>query len=338
MPYYYRWFFRTGDKGDFEYLVSLLKPQPVDARIGTRDMDVDDPGSNIPPISKPELGGVLHLGGALEVPAEDLSPADLQKRQIFEDWDQPYPDPFQKALAALINLPDDYAAQTAATANAASGLGPSVETDPDPLITAPLYGRWHALTQRLLTNRDGTPAPNSANWVHRLNLDPRFRVPAAVGAAVVEANAEDYMNDAWQQIGDVLAANQRIRQMHLALGVSGIWYDRHMRPLAADNEERAFTLSAPVNRRVLFAGSTVAFTQSASLMPPVLTSTVFRRVLRPGARMMRSLPFNATATPSYLLARVNAGAVSAAPPKTPPMGLPTLDQVSGAVRPPGAPV
>jgi hypothetical protein len=338
MPYYYRWYFRTGDRGDFEYLVRLLKPQPVDARVGSRDMDVEDPGSNIPPIDKPELGGVLHLGGALEVPAEDLSPADLAKRQTFENWDQPYPDPFEKALAALIDLPDDYAAQTAAAANAASGLGPAVETDPDPLITAPLYGCWHALTQRLLTNRDGTPAANPTNWVHRLNLDPRFRVPAAVGAAVVEANAPSYMNDAWQQIGDVLAANQRIREMHLALGVSGIWYNRHVQPLAAADMERAFALSAPVNRRVLFRGSTVAFTRSTSLVPPVLTSTVFRRVLRPGARMMRNLPFDATATPRNLLARVNAGAVSAAPPKTPPPGLPTLDQVGGAIRPSGAPV
>jgi hypothetical protein len=337
MPVYYRWFFRTGGKGDFEYLVSLLKPQPVDARVGTRDMDVQDPGSNIPPISKPELGGVLHLGGALQVPDADLSPADLQKRQTYENWDQPYPDPFQKALAALIDLPDDYAAQTAAAANAASGLGPDVEMDPDPLITAPLYGQWHALTQRLLTNRDGTPAPNPTNWVHRLNLDPRFRVPAGVGAAVVEANAEEYMNNAWQQIGDVLAANQRIRQLHLALGVSRIWYDAHLTPLVAANPERAFAVSAPVAGRVLSAGTTVAFAQSTSLVPPVLTSAVIRRVIRPGGRLMRALPFDSTATPRNLLTRINAGAVSAAPPKTAPPALPSVDQAAGAARPPGVP-
>jgi hypothetical protein len=338
MPVYYRWFFRTGGKGDFEYLVSLLKPQPVDTRVGSRDMDVQKPGSNIPPISKAELGGVLHLGGALQVPDADLSPADLQKRQTYENWDQPYPDAFQKALAAFIDLPDDYAAKTAAAANAASGLGPDVETDPAPLITAPLYGQWHALTQRLLTNRDGTPAPNPANWVHRLNLDPRFRVPAGIGAAVVEANAEEYMNDAWQQIGDVLAANQRIRQVHLALGVSRIWYDAHLTALAAANPERAFTVAAPLARRVLSSGMTIAFSQTASLVPPVLTSAVMRRVLRPGARLMRSLPFDATATPHNLLTRINAAAVAAAPPKIPPPALPTVDQAAGAVRPPGVPI
>jgi len=332
-PVYYRWFFRTGDKGDFEYLVRLLRPLPVDPHVGTRVMDVGDPGSNLPPINNPALGGVLRLGGALEVPDADLSAADLAARQAFETWDQPYSDPFQKALAAFINLPDDYAAQTAAAANAASGLS----TDPDPLITAPLYGQWHALTQRLLTNRDNTPAPNPTNWVHRLNLDPRFRVPAAIGASVIETNAEAYMNDAWQQIGDVLAANQRIRQLHLAVGVSTRWYNAHLTPLASANAERAFAVSAPVSARVLAGGATVKFQQSASLVPPALTSTVLRRVLRPGARMMRSLPFNATVTARNLLTRVNAGTVSAAPTKATPAGLPTIDGAAGAGRPPGVP-
>ena len=333
-PVYYRWFFRTGDKGDFEYLVRMLRPIPVDPRVGTREMDMQDPGSNLPPIDNPALGGVLRLGGALEVPDADLSAADLQTKQTFETWDQPYPDPFQKGLAAFVDLPDDYAAQTAAAANAASGLS----TDSDPLITAPLYGQWHALTQRLLTNRDGTPAPNPTNWVHRLNLDPRFRVPAAIGASVVETNAESFMDDAWQQIGDVLAANQRIRQLHLAIGVSSKWYNAHLTPLAAANPERAFAVSAPVARRVLSDGTTIAFQQGASLVPPVLTSAVMRRAIRPGSRLMRSLPFDVVVTPRNLLTRINEGIVSAAPPKAVPPGLPTIDGAAGAARPAGAPM
>ena len=85
-------------------------------------MDVQDPGSNMPGITSPALGGVLRLGGALQVPDADLDPAELAERRRYENWDQPYPDAFQKALAAFINLPDDYAAQSAAAANAASGL------------------------------------------------------------------------------------------------------------------------------------------------------------------------------------------------------------------------
>jgi len=336
MPVYYRWYFRTGSKGDFEYLVTLLKPQPINTRVGTRDMDVQDPGSNIPAITDPPLGGVLRLGGALRVPDADLGTADLQERQKYENWDQPYPHPFQRALAAFVNLPDDYAASTAEAANAASAI-PGITDDLDPLITAPLYGRWHARTQRLLTKRDGTPADNPTNWVHQLNLDPRYRVAASFGTDVVEANAETYMNYAWEQIGDVLAANQKIRHLQLATEVSMVWYERHLTPLAATNTERAFSLSAPVTGRLLIGGSTIQFTQTKSLVPPTLTSAAMRRVLRPGARLTRLLPFDAGVTPRNLLTRINAGEVSAAPPKAVPPALPTVDQAAGAAHPSGVP-
>lgn len=339
-PVYYRWYFATGTAGDFEYLVDLLKPQPADPRVGIKPIDVTDPGSGLPGITTPGLGGVLRLGGALQVPDADLTPAQLAERQAFENWDQPYPDAFQQALAKFVNLPDDYAA---------SGLG----DDPDPLVTAPLYGRWPSLTQRLLTNRDGTPAPNHTNWVHRLNLDPRFRVPAAYGAQVVETNAESFMNDAWQQIGDVLAANAQIRRLHLAAGVSARWYSGHLQPLAAATPERAFALTAPVAGKLVVPGAlahqtttisqaqaaakTLAYIQSGSLIQPALTSTSMRRVIRPGARLIRSLPFTAAITPANLLTRVNAGQVSAAPPKRTPPGLPTVGKAAPAAASPGTP-
>ena len=340
-PYYYRWFFRTGDRGDFRYLVGLLKPQPVDKTVGVRDFDVIFPGSNIPGINKPELGGILRLGGALQVPDADLGPDDLAERSKYEKWDDPYPDDFQKGLAKFINLPDDYATKTPAEANAATSLtppalSPKISDDPDPLITSPLYGRWHALTQRLLTNRDGTPAPNSTKWVHRLNLDPRFRIPANFGTEVVEANAEDYMNFAWEQIGDVLATNQKIRRLHFATAASSRLFDRHVTTVAAD-PQRVLSLTAPVARRMLYAGTTVAALRTSTLVPHVLTSTAMRRVLRPGARLMRSLPFDATSAPAKLLERINSGEVTSAPPKTVPPGVVTVDQAAQAAQPSGVP-
>ena len=63
--------------------------------------------------------------------------------------------------------------------------------DPDPLITPPLYGRWHALTERLLTRPRGTSRAEQRNWVHELNLDPRFRVPAGFGTRVVQDQQEE---------------------------------------------------------------------------------------------------------------------------------------------------
>ena len=335
-PYFYRWYFRTGDRGDFRYLVTLLKPQPVDTSVGRRDFDVSDPGSGIPPIDKPELKSILRLGGALQVPDADLDDDDLAERQIYEDWDQPYPDNFQTALAEFINLPDDYAENTPAVANAATSLGPDASNDPDPLITSPLYGQWHALTQRLLTQRDGTPAPNPTNWVHRLNLDPRFRVPANFGTEVVEANAEDYMDFAWQQIGDVLSANQKIRRLHFAIAAATSLYARHLTTVATE-PQRVLSFTAPVSRRVLMGETTVATQRATTLVPAVLTATTMRRVIRPGARLMKSLPFTATIKPTNLLERINAGEVTSAPPKTVPPGVPTVNQAGQAAVPSGAP-
>jgi hypothetical protein len=338
-PIYYRWYFRTGSSGDFEYLVRQLRHQPVDKRVGTRDIDVQDPdpGSNLPGITDADLGGVLRLGGALRVPRLDLDLTDLAEVRKYENWDQPYPHPFQRALATFVNLPDDYAAHSAQDANAATGLGPGIVDDPDPLITAPIYGSWHALTQRLLTNPDGTPASNDQNWVHNLNLDPRHRAAAAFGANVVETNREEYMNDAWEQIGDVLAANSHIRRLQLAKEVSWRWYGRHVQTLATANSERALAVTAPAASRVLIGGTTVPYLQQTSHLTPVHTSAAMRRVMRPSARLMRTLPFNATVTPQNLLTRVNAGRVSAAPPKVVPPGLPTLDQVAQVVASPSIP-
>src|ERR1700736_1376342 len=171
-PYYYRWYFRTADNGDFETLVRLLKPKPVDPRVGNRDMDVQDPGSDVRGLDKPELGGILRLGGALQPPA-DVPPKPPDK---FETWDDPFPRPVQEDLARLVDLPDTYQA----------------EGEPDPVVAPPLYGTWHALMKRVLLERDGSPILPNDNWIHRLNLDPRFRVPAGFGTQVIQDQQETF--------------------------------------------------------------------------------------------------------------------------------------------------
>ena len=62
-----------------------------------------------PAIDDPDLGGVLRLGGALRVPRRNFTEDELKIVDAFENWDEPYPHPFQRALAAFVNLADDYA-------------------------------------------------------------------------------------------------------------------------------------------------------------------------------------------------------------------------------------
>jgi hypothetical protein len=312
-PYYHRWSFRTGLSGDFETLVKLLVPKPVDPRVGFREMDVQEPGSSVPGVDKPELGGILKLGGALQPPAE-VPPKPPDK---YETWDDPFPRPLQERIAVLINLPEVY----------------DREGHPDPIVTPPLYGTWHAMTKRVLTTADGTPSANLDNWVHRLNLDPRFRVAAGIGTRVIQDQQEKFMDAAWDQIGKVLEAQKRVWRGQFGLLVSEIWYDRHLLPTVGVSRQQTLLLMAPLNKRILTAGSTVHFTLGESLVQPAMTSAALRRIIRPRGRLIRSLPFTPELPASRLIERVNAGEVSAAPPKVAPTGVVTPDEVAGTVVP-----
>lgn len=375
LPYYHRWFFSTGGAGDFESLVRLLQPREPDPMTGRRDIDVHaSPGFGLPGITTPAaLGGVLRLGGALQVPL----PVPPRPADVFDLWDdqppgQPYPHPFQRALAALINLADDYLDKTPAAAHAAlpavdrSAIArlSTAQTGPDPVITPPLYGRWHALTSRLLFQRDGTtPAEHNRNWVHKLNLDPRFRVAANFGTAIVQDRQEEFMAAAWAQVGDVLAANARIRAAQLAREVGHQLQTRHLDPPAAamltadaPPSGRALTLTAPAHSRVtapaaaeppagrgaaVAVGATVGveniavgFRVAESRVGPAPVSATMRRIIRPGARLARSV-FTEDHPADALLPRLDAeeGGVTAAAPKTTPAAVVTADQLDATLHP-----
>jgi len=340
-PFYHRWFFRTGAIGDFEYLVRLLQPRPVDKRVGTRDLDVREPDPNVPGITKAGLGGVLKLGGALRVPLASLSPEDRDEVEKYESWATPYPQPFQSGLGSFINLADDYATKSALQANAAAAAVVANSNPPpvnrDPLITPPLYGRWHALTSRLLKDRNGAPVPDRTNWVHELNLDPRYRAAAGLGTRVIQQGQEDYMNLAWAQIGAVLDAVRRIRAAQVAREVSSVWYERHLQTLQTAHMERSLLITAPVQSRVVSNGLTVQYQISQSRVSSAATSAAMRRVTRPGGRLVQQLGLPGTAQPPDLLTRMNTGEVAAAPPKIVPPGVNTVEGSSRVLLPAGVP-
>ena len=388
IPFYHRWFFRTGSIGDFEYLVRLLKPQPIDSRVGLRDMDVQRPGANVRGIvdapdatEAQRLGGILKLGGALRIPDIFYTPEELAQVTKFDRWatlndTAPYPHAFQRDLAAFINLTDDYEVQSAQAANAAAGIAeeqvavdPSTDYDigqnPDPLITAPLYGRWHALTKRLLQQRDGTDIDPDDNWVHELNLDPRWRSAAGFGTVVVQENQEDYMAAAWDQVGEVLESNKRIKYAQLAKEVSSRLYVAHLAPSSQNNPAQWLAVSAPLHARVMMLAAAPAPSASATgtatgavapgtaggpsaatarnttvrhyigttRVPRAALSTGMRKQLRPRGPLVKRLPFDAEIRPTNLLTRINDDGISAAPPRQSPPSLTGLEDAAETARP-----
>ncbi|MGW1787214.1 hypothetical protein ACWCQQ_50500, partial [Streptomyces sp. NPDC002143] len=330
LPYYYRWTFRTGPFGDFEYLVRLLEARPMDSRVGRRDVDVQHPGSNLVSIDDPALGGVLRLGGALRVPPSSLSDDELAEFNRFENWDRDgYPQPFQRDLAAFVNLASDYNSRTAPQAHAATSYDATVPDpdhpgqtidDPDPLITPPLYGRWPAAVSRLLTDEAGAPLEHDDNWVHQLNLDPRHRLAAGFGTEVVRRDQETLMLAAWEQIGAVIAANRRVHDAQVAKLVAGTWFVNTLLPLAS---EPTIALTRPVQRRTLVDGTTVHRRVEVSPVPQAVTSVTARRVLRPRGPVVRK-----AAPGPDLLDRLNKGEVTAAPPVPALTDTPTLEDLA----------
>jgi hypothetical protein len=307
--YYHRWYFRTGTVGDFEYLVRLLAPRKVDPQVGQRDMDVRNPLPGLPGIDVPGLRGALRLGGALRVPEISLDASARLEAERYENWDTPFPHPFQTAMADFIGLGTDYASGAAA--------------DPDPLIAPPLYGQWHAQTSRLL---EATTPPLTGNWVHELNLDPRFRVAAGFGTAVVQDNQEAYMAAAWNQIGAVLEANRRIRLGQLAREVAGSMHRRHLAAHLAADPGRVLTITAPVHARIVHTGATLAYGISASVVADGPLAAAMRRISRPGSTVVRALTRRGE-PPRRLLANVAAGKAVAARPKAAPPGIATTATV-----------
>ncbi len=343
-PYYHRWYFRTSTVGDFEYLVRLLEPKVADSRVGRRDIDVQNPGSGIDKIDDARLKGVLRLGGALQIPVACLDEEEAAEYENYDEWYDSYPHKFQHQLATFINLAEDYTSKTTADAHteAMDNSGIVIEDenpdDPDPLITPPLYGRWHALTSRLLHESDGTtPVANNENWVHDLNLDPRWRTAANFGTTVIQDKQEEYMDAAWEQVGDVLDANRRFNWFKLAGFATKVWYKKNIIPKSGVAIEKYLKLTTPIQKRIMSAGSTVFYSVTKSTVPKALISAPMRRMVRPRGRLMRRVEFDSTIRQDNLIARVNTGEVSPAPPREVPDELLTHNDIADSVKPDNIP-
>jgi hypothetical protein len=332
IPYYYRWYFRTGGVGDFESLVRLLAWETVDPRVGYRDMDVQAPGSNIEGILDVDLNGVLRLGGALRAPFDTLSPNGQADFTKYEMWARnPWPHPFQQRLAAFIDLSDGFIRTSTEAARNDAGLPPVDDDDVDPLITPPIYAEWQALQHRLLTDADGNELVPNDNWIHELNLDPRHRVAAGIGTDVVAANQEDYMEAAWQQVGDVLAHNRKVRMALAWSSIGEAVYAKSIAPYRT-SPSRLLAFTAPVQRRIVADGATVSSARTRSMTPPVLTSPTIRRIARPGGPVARRLELAGGPNAHRMLEAVNAGTITAAPPKLAPAGAESIDAVAEAAE------
>jgi hypothetical protein len=295
LPVYHAWEFSTSDFGDFEYLVRQLKPtDALPSTVGVRPMDVGHPGSMLPSAS-PATGDNLSLEGALKAPGSGTA----WKSSDRKTW-----------TTALVNL-------IAAASPAQSAL--------------PLYGRWHAARNALDPNVDlSKPLP----WFDDLNTDPRLRVAASLGVAVVQSEQQQLMASAWEQGAGIVEINAELRHAQLGREVTTRLYRRHILPMSPAT---ALQISGPVQSRTAYATVDCETNQfvtrsisawlAASPAPRGFFDPQFRRVSRAWGGALATLgpPAATDANPrESVLDRLMNRTLVAAPAPPAPSGVVTM--------------
>lgn len=295
-PSFYDWSFGTGSAGDFEDLVRLLKPRDIDPRVGVRELDVREPGFLLPTTTG-QPNGVVGLEGVLLAPTtRHVPPAPGSN--------------LPSGLAEIVNLPSDLLA---------TGTG----AEEDPVVSAPLYGRWHALVERTQSFLE------HKNWVSELNTDARFRAVAGAATRVIQKNQEEYMKLAWRQIGDVLSLNRRVRGIQLAVKANRALYAKNVEPLPV---ERGLAFAAPVMAKVLGSPVTVHELVRRSRLPATALGGAMRKQVRERGRLVKRALGSKRVPLATLVRGLNSGSLSAAPERAPFTGT-TLEGTLGSVAP-----
>src|SRR5262249_52406048 len=155
-----------GAAGDFEDLVDRL--QVLDGLPGAAPLMMD--------VSRPAAGmsytnATLGIETGLRAPGVDSA-----------GWPTDVATPFQQQLQQILEAPEK-------------------QTTPTPASLAPpVYGRWHAQVPAGSGGSPGMPSLSAAGWFRDLNLDPRYRVAAALGTQIVQRDQEQLVAAAWEQV------------------------------------------------------------------------------------------------------------------------------------------
>jgi len=322
-PVYFQWGFRTSLHGDFKSLAALLKPKLLGPEFGKRPLDISRPGF-----------GMDALGAKLESPTLGLEGALKPVGFQSDAWPQgPHDRAYRDQLQAVLNVATDLLTENFNRSHLPEHPFYPTSLPDDPILTPHVYGKFHALITRL-------GAPGNPAWVETLNLDPRHRATAGLGAQVVQEHQEEFMESAWKQIGDVNAANQRIRELELAKQVNQALYAKRIELL---DDDKLVQVTAPMHGTILDEQATVHETVQASRIPAAAKSAAMRKMVRPGKKIIRRMNRLAAGSEKVLIHQKmiqhfnlapedhSALALTAAQPKAAPEMTLSLNLVQSAV-------
>lgn len=249
-PVYYESYFSTGLTGDFESLARQLKPKDVDPSAGKRKiyLNEDSYPNALPNDSNANSTEVFWLEGALKTTT--FSRMDFLALQL-ED--------FRIKVSAFINSNSD------------------LKND-IPIITPPIFGKWHILNTSL--------QPSANSWINELNLDPRNRTVAGFGCDVIRKRQDYYMKLAWEQLEKVNQANKLLMATVFASKVSNNIFSKH---IEKQDEENFFSVTSPIHSQVKIDNQSLLNTASKSSNAGVLSNSSFRKVSNSAGTILRRL-------------------------------------------------
>lgn len=299
LPVYFHWVFATGPAGDFEELARRLKPFAAPATVGIERMYIGNAGPELPALPATDPKAFLEMDGALRAP--------------------------KRSSGTMADVPAAVQAALKATLDAAAAQVESGPTPTTPVLGPPLYGEWHA-KQHIV------PADFPA-WLRELNLDPRTRAGAGLGAEIERQNQEEFMQWCWEQVGRILDANRLLSRARLSLEALTRVHAKHLSTLPAD---RLLQVASALHSRTAQAGSTLSATIARSSLPNAAADPALRRLTsaqRPVLRaaMRRTPPTGAapgTIAPRVrLVPRLSTGELDVDPTRFTPhgvLGIPSL--------------
>lgn len=301
LPVYHSFSFSTADAGDFKSLALRLEPRVLTG-VGSRALGVDDArnASAWGVVRATSSGSPLDLHGALDtVPPPGSPPAT-------DPWSGADQAAFKPALAKILNV-----------ANPVSGD----PADPDPVVVPPIYGRYYAAVQSV--------DPASSGWVNELNLDPRLRAPAGLGAQVVTSERSALMASAWRQIAGIELANRILRHAQM---VRASLRQAYQITYSAVSPVTLLTLAANVLRRIVIGtGASAGTAWSTIAASPIPWRVFFPGVLRRIAPLgpVRTQQGQSGATTDGVINGLNNGTVTLLPPTGPGSGTGGYPNVTG---------
>lgn len=251
LPVYFHWEFSTGPVGDIETLARRLR--------------VPDSYRNDTAL----LTQLREIG---------IQPVAVDGDHLLFTGTQPDRTVFEGSMVPLTFTPAPASQHPLFATNLQAMLnsGPSLadagvpKAEMVPTLSPPLYGE-HPARQHSVN-----AATLGSHWLPDLSLQPRYRLAAGWGAEVVRQNQDSFMQDAWQQMGEVLAAERAFSLARLSRDVLKAVEKRHLAKLS---DSRLMALLSPARGRIKVGTAQSLFGRLAEVtLPDELFDGALRRL------------------------------------------------------------